>query len=103
MNTQQSVNIDERTMAISNAAHTWGLNFLLFALLLDVMFRGLVFGEAAWDLLGLVIISGAISSAYMARHKVLGQLFGWKMVVLLTVVAIVSAVAAAIIAMIQGQ
>ena len=100
MDTEQEVKMDERTVAVAHAANSWGLNFITLALLIDVMCRAAFFNEAAWDLLALVVVSGAISSAYMARQKVLGQVFGWKSAIILIVVAmVVSFVVAAIIPM----
>jgi hypothetical protein len=62
---------DERTVAVEQASYRFAYVFITFALLLDVMFRGLVRGEAAWDLLAIVIVGGAISSLYQWRHKIL--------------------------------
>ena len=97
MSTHQSVKADERTVAVLYASNTWGLNFMCFALLIDIMYRNVVFHEAAWDLFALLGVSGAISMVYLARHKVLGQVFGWKVMLLVGVVAFVAAVVAVII------
>ena len=48
MSTHKDVNIDERTLAVGHAANTWGFNFISLALLVDIMFRALVWKEAAW-------------------------------------------------------
>lgn len=98
MNAPQSVRADERTFAVAHKANTWGLNFISFALLIDVVYRGVVLDEAAWDLLALVFASGFISTAYMARHKVLGQVLGWRATVSGMVVAAVVGAATAILA-----
>jgi hypothetical protein len=103
MNTQQSVKADERTVAVAHAANTWGLNFISFALLIDIMYRGVVFHEAAWDLFALLGASGAISTVYMARHKVLGQVLGWKVAIIGAVAAFVVAAIAAILAMTKAM
>lgn len=97
MNTHQSVNVDERTVAVARAANTWALNFISFALLIDIIYRAAVRKEAAWDLFALLGVSGTISTVYMARHNVLGQLFGWKKVALAVVVAVVLAFVVAFI------
>ena len=99
MNAQQTVQADERTVAVAHAANTWGLNFILFALLLDVMYRGFFLNEAAWDLLALTIVAGGISTVYMARHKALGQFFGWRTILVMVITAVVSMIVAAILAM----
>jgi len=98
MNTQQGVKIDERTMAVAHAANTWALNFITFALLLDVVYRAVIRKEGAFDLLALVFVSGAISMAYMARHKVLGQLYSRNRVITAVVVALATAIVAAVLA-----
>lgn len=89
MNPHQSVKADERTVAVARAANTWALNFISLALLIDIMYRAAVRKEAAWDLFALLGVSGAISTVYMARHQVLGQLFGWKKVILAVILAAV--------------
>jgi hypothetical protein len=89
MGTDQNVKIDERTVAVVNASNTWALNFITFALLIDVAYRGAVRNEAAWDLMALVVVSGGISTVYLARHKVLGQVFGGKARLIGAVVALV--------------
>ena len=97
MNTQQSVKADERTAAVAYAANAWGFNFITFALLIDIAYRGLFLDEAAWDLFALLGVSGAISMVYLARHKVLGQVFGWKVAIISVVVALVVGVVSAIL------
>jgi hypothetical protein len=63
MNTDQPVRADERTAAVAYKANTWGLNFLTFALLVDIMYRAWFLDEAAWDLFALLFVSGTISMA----------------------------------------
>jgi len=100
MSTDQNVKIDERTVAVLHTGNTWGLNFITFALLIDIMYRSVVFHEAAWDLFALLGVCGAISAVYLARHKVLGQVFGWKVGIIGTLVAfVVAAILATIKAM----
>jgi len=103
MSTDQDVRIDERTMAVARAANTWGFNFISFALLIDIMYRAAVRKEAAWDLFALLGVSGAISMVYMARHKVLGDLFGWKKVILAVILAAVLAFVVAVISAILAR
>ena len=98
MNTYQEVRADERTAVVAYKANTWGLNFITFALLADVMYRGWFLDEAAWDLLALVVVGGVISAAYMAKHRVLGQVFNWKAAIIGAVVAVVVAAVAAFLA-----
>jgi hypothetical protein len=67
MSTPQVVERDERTAAVENASYRWAYAVLTYALLLDVMYRSLFRHEAAWDLMALVIVGGAICTVYQAR------------------------------------
>ena len=107
MNTQQGVQADERTMAVAYQANTWGFNFIAFGLLIDVMYRGAFLDEAAWDLMALVIGGGAISTVHLARHKVLGQVFGlgqvfhWRALLVFSMAAVIVAIVTA--AVVSGR
>ncbi len=95
MSTPQAVERDERTVAVENASYRWAYGVLTYALLVDVMYRSLFRHEAAWDLMALVIVGGAVCTVYQARQKTLGH--GWVMkVVLGAVIAAVIAVIAAV-------
>jgi hypothetical protein len=97
MSTDQSVKRDERTMAVENASFRWGFTFVLFALLVDVMYRGLFRNEAAWDLMGLVIVSSGLATIHQARQKIWGRGWLWKMTLIGLVAAVVAAVIAAML------
>ena len=100
MNTPQSVKADERTVAVLYASNAWALNFVLFALLIDIWYRARFRHEVAWDLIALFGIIGAIITVYLARHKVLGQVFGGKVAIIFAVVALV---VGAVLAMIKAM
>ena len=96
MSTPQAVERDERTVAVEHASYRWAYIVLTYALLVDVMYRGLVRHEAAWDLLALVIVGGAVCTVYQARQKTL--VHGWVMkavlgAVITAVIAFIAAVA----------
>ena len=95
MSTSQDVERDERTVAVENASYRWAYGVLTYALLVDVMYRGLFRHEAAWDLMALVIVGGAICTVYQARQRIL--VHGWVMKAVL--VACVAGVIAAVLAM----
>jgi hypothetical protein len=95
MNIPEAVERDERTVAVENASYRWAYGVLSYALLVDVMYRSLVRHEAAWDLMALVIVGGAICSVYQARQKTLGHRWVMKAVL----VACMAGVVAAVIAM----
>lgn len=69
--TAASVERDERTTTVENAGYRWSYLVLSFGLLVIVAFRGFARGEESWDLLALVIASGAVNTIYQAMHRVL--------------------------------
>ncbi len=73
-----SVKADERTVAVRGAANTWGINVLLFGLMVDIACRWQFFQDPAWDLVGLIGASGIVVMGYLARHNVLRQVSNWK-------------------------
>ena len=95
MSAPQCVERDERTVAVENASYRWAYLVLTYALLLDVMYRGLFRNDAAWDLMALVIGGGVFCSVYQARQKILAH--GWVMKAVLG--AVIAAVAAYVLAM----
>lgn len=97
MSTHQSVDRDERTAGVEKDGITWAYNFLAFALLIDVMYRAWVLRENAWDLLLLVIASGAVSSIYLVRHKSLSRSLA-RVMLIVAVVAFVVAVIGTMVA-----
>ena len=98
MSTPACVERDERTVAVENASYRWAYGVLTFALLVDVMYRGLFRNEAAWDLMALVIGGGIFCSVYQARQKILAH--GWVMKAVLggVISAVIAAIAAYVVA-----
>jgi hypothetical protein len=94
MSAPQCVERDERTVAVENASYRWAYLVLTYALLLDVMYRGLFRNDAAWDLMALVIGGGIFCSVYQARQKILAH--GWVLKAVLG--AVIAAVAAYVLA-----
>jgi hypothetical protein len=62
---------DERETAIDHAGDRLAYVILAFGVLLAVAYRSFALGESSWDLLALVIVSGAVSVLYRVRHQVL--------------------------------
>ena len=62
---------DERAEFIAGRAYRLAYLTLTFGLLLVVMHRAFARGEASWDLLGLVILSGAFVTAYQGSRRAL--------------------------------
>lgn len=67
--------VDERTKAVVYQGDAYTGRFMLFAVLIDVVLRGLKpnipFIDSNWDLLLIVIIGGFISTAYQIKNKVI--------------------------------
>lgn len=87
MRTHESVQRDERTVAVENASYKWAGTFVVFALLIDGMYRGLVRNEAAWDLLALAVAPGVICTIYQACHKTVQWGVAFLMLVTFALVA----------------
>lgn len=84
---------DERETRIDLAADRIAYLVVSYGLLLIVAYRSFVNGEAAWDLIGLVILGGIVGLAYRARQGVaLGR---WTLTLLATMG--IAAAAAALI------
>lgn len=64
---------DERAIFIENVSYKFGYNLITFVLLFDVIYRGLIYKEAAWDLLGIIIISGLVMTLYQYKQKILDK------------------------------
>ena len=71
MNTTPTVQRDERTVAVENASYRWSATFVSFALLIDMVCRGVFFHETAWDLFALACVPGIICLIYQARKRTL--------------------------------
>ncbi len=99
MNTTPSVERDERTVAVENAGHRWGYTFLACALLIDVAYRRIVRQEAAWDLLALVLVGGAVCVMYQACKKTLPHAWAMKTVL----ISVLGAVIVGILSFILGR
>ena len=97
MSTQPGVQRDERTLAVENASYRWAYLLLTYALLLDVMFRGLFHNEAAWDLMALVVVGGIACTIYQARQKALPEGWGIKAVLLACAAALIAALVAVVV------
>ena len=73
MKKNNAVEKDERTVAVENAGNSLGYKVLLYAVLLDVMYRSFILREVVWDLLGIVIFSSLVGTVYQSRYKALPQ------------------------------
>jgi hypothetical protein len=84
---------DEREIGIDRAADRLAYIVMSYGLLLIVAWRSLAFGEASWDLLGLVLLGGVVGTIYRLVNGAVSQawlaLAGVSVVVGLVVAALV--------------
>ncbi len=73
MSTRQSVEQDERAVAVIGVSSRWAFVFLYFGICIDGAYRATVLHQNTLDLIALVLGSLIISTIYQARHKVLGK------------------------------
>ncbi len=73
MTTLRPVELDERAVLVNNASYRWAYLVQAFGLLAVAAIRGLLYREASWDLLGLVLLGGAVAAAYQLAHRVPGR------------------------------
>jgi hypothetical protein len=90
-------------VAVENASYKWAFIFITFALLIDVMYRGAVRNEAAWDLMALVIISSGLCTMYQARQKIMWQGWVWKVVLIACLGGAISFIIALVLTMIRAK
>jgi hypothetical protein len=86
-----TVERDERTAAVENAAYRWSYLLLSFGILASVAYRSFALGETSWDLLALVLIGGALNAAYQGVHHVLYRRWAIMSAVTLVIAAILAA------------
>src|SRR5512147_2807696 len=87
---------DERETGVDLAADRLAYLVLSFGTLAIVAYRGFVDGQASWDLLGLVVLSGIVGALYRLRQRVVTR--RWESVAAGTVV--VALVVAAVVALV---
>jgi len=85
---------DERTLTVENASYRWAYLFLSYGLLLATAYRSFARGESSWDLLGLVILGGAVANIYQARQHVLTRRWARSALVAAGVAVVVGALLA---------
>jgi hypothetical protein len=61
---------DEREASVDRAADRLIALVLSYGILAIVAYRSLILREAAWDLLGLLVLSGVIGLAYRWQNRV---------------------------------
>ena len=89
---------DEREAGIDLAADRLAYLVLAFGVLLATAYRAFALGQPSWDLLGLVVLSGAIGAAYRFRSRVATR--AWTLAILGA--AVIGAVVAAVLVFATG-
>jgi hypothetical protein len=95
-----SINVADgpaRAAVVQNAGYRWAFNFLASALLVDVAWRSFFRAEAAWDLLALVVATGAFAGGYQACQGTLSR----SRIGLALLAACLAAFVAALIALVR--
>ncbi|MFA4886473.1 MAG: hypothetical protein WC601_12010 [Desulfotomaculaceae bacterium] len=97
MKKNNAVEKDERTVAVENAGNSLGYKVLLYAVLLDGMYRSLIMREAVWDLLGIVIFSSLVGTVYQSRYKALPPTWARTALICIAISAVVAIVLASLL------
>lgn len=90
--------LDERTIAVSNAGYRWSYLVLSFGILISVAVRSFTYGESSWDLLTLVVLGGVVNAAYQHSQRVLPR----KWVAMTLVTMAIAAVLAALMILVRS-
>ena len=95
-------NVDERTRFVVYQGDAYTGRFMLFAVLIDVVIRGLnlndPFTSSNWDLMLIVIVGGLISSVFQIKNKVIFNRPISRSVIFLVLLIVFSAIVAFITA-----
>lgn len=89
MSTKQ-VEVDERTISVQNASYRKGYVFVTFGILIVAAYRSLVFNQNTFDLLGLVMLGGLVTTLYQAQNKILNRGYVRLAIVTFTVALVVA-------------
>ena len=84
---------DERELQIDLAADRLAALVMSFGLLLIVGYRAVAFREASWELLGLVVLGGAVGSGYRLFKGTVNR----RWVAIMTLTAVIAAVVAVVL------
>ena len=86
---------DEREVSVDHAADRLAYVVLSFGLLAAVAYRSFVEGVASWELLGLVLLGGAVSTGYRLWQGVLTR----QAVLVVALTALIGLVVGAVVAL----
>ena len=94
MTTNADVLRDERTQSVEIASYRYAYLVLSYGLLMAVGYRSFVLEQQSWDLLGLVLLGGVVTTSFQANARILTRRWG----ILTVAVLVIALVLAAIIA-----
>ena len=75
MNAISPVTRDERTIAIENSSYKYAYFFLIAALFLDGVYRGILQDSHMWDFFLMFVAGGAVARGYQIHQKAVPD--GW--------------------------
>jgi hypothetical protein len=90
---------DERETAVDRAGDRLAYLVVSYGLLVVVAYRSFVDGQASWELLGLVLLGGAVGTAYRLRHRALTR----EAMLVAAITLVVAAVVATVVALGLGR
>ena len=90
----QAVERVERTVAVENAAYRWSHQVLSVGVLALAAYRSFVLHEDTWDLIMLVVVSGAVSTLYQAWRRTLHRRWVVMSVVTFAIACVLAAAVA---------
>lgn len=90
--TATHVQHDERTGTDERVGYRRAYVFVSFGLLFSAAYRSFVLGEAAWDLLALVVLGGGVIAVDRVRQR--APMGRWALTALLTALAALAFAAA---------
>jgi hypothetical protein len=99
--TDELVERDERTTAVENIGYRWAYLFLAFGILLIVAVRGFFRGEALWDLMALVVLSGGVHFAFRVFHGALYKRLALRIAVASAAAALLAVVLIFVIVLVR--
>ncbi len=81
---------------VENASYRLAYLLLSFGLLMDIVYRNLAHRESSWDLMGLVVVGGGLTTAYQGAKRVLIRCWAAHVAIIMVIAALVALLAVAL-------